>query len=107
MAIGPLDFKDDSADMTVEIRAKTTEAKKPTYRVIFTSSEIKTIEKDEIEKNNTLLPENWMYLARIRVEAAFRGVCGSKNLDDAIEAVSKGEDPENMSQEVMAIPRWL
>lgn len=98
-----LDFEDDSAEMTIEIRAKTTEAKKPTYNVIFTDSEIKTIEADEIKKGNTLLPEDWMYLARIRVEAATRGVCGGLKLDDVIGAVSKEGDPNNISEKVKDI----
>lgn len=87
-----LDFKDDSAELTVEIRAKTTESEKPTYQVIFTDDEIKTIEADEEKKGNTLLPEDWMYLTRIRVESAMRGICGQVNIDSAIESISSEHD---------------
>ena len=90
-----LDFKDDSAELTVEIRARATESYKPTYQVIFTDDEIKTIEADEEKKGNTLLPEDWMYLTRIRVESAMRGICGQVNIDEAIESISS----ENVSEE--------
>jgi regulator of protease activity HflC (stomatin/prohibitin superfamily) len=84
-----LDFDDDSAEVTVEIRARATESYKPTYEVIFTSEEIMAIEDEERKKGNVPLPEYWMYLLLMRVEAALRGVCGGIKLDDAIKSIAK------------------
>ncbi len=83
-----LDFEDDSAEVTVEIRARATESQKPTYEIIFTPEEIMAIEDEERKRGNVPLPENWMYLLLMRVEAALRGICGRMVLDDAIKSVA-------------------
>ena len=84
-----LDFTDDSAEVTVEIRAKVLGSYKPTYHIIFTGDEIRAIEEEEKQKGNVRLPENWMYLLMMRVEAALRGICGGMNLDDVIKSVAR------------------
>ena len=83
-----LDFEDDSAEVTVEIRARATESFNPTYEIIFTPEEIMAIEDEEKKRGNVPLPENWMYLLLMRVEAALRGVCGGIKLDDAIKSIA-------------------
>jgi regulator of protease activity HflC (stomatin/prohibitin superfamily) len=95
-----LDFLDDSAELTVEIRAMALDPKCPTYRVIFTDDEIKAIEEEETQKGNTLLPERWMYFTRIRVESAVRGICGRFGIDDAIKSVSYAMEEGKIKLEI-------
>ncbi|KAF5420377.1 MAG: Regulator of protease activity HflC, stomatin/prohibitin superfamily [Candidatus Methanocomedens sp.] len=80
-----LNFEDDTAEVTVEIRARTLESYKPTYGIIYTDDEIAAIEGEERIKSNVPLPEHWMYLPLMRVEATLRGICGRMKLDDAIK----------------------
>lgn len=84
-----LDFEDDSAEVTVEIRARTTESYEPTYGIIFTDDEIRAIEDEEKKRGNVPLPEYWMYLLLMRVEAALRGICGRMKIDEAIKSIAR------------------
>ena len=84
-----LNFEDDTAEVMVEIRARTLESYKPTYEIIFTDDEITAIEEKERIKSNVQLSEDWMYLLLMRVEAALRGICGRMKLDDAIKSSAR------------------
>jgi len=70
------------------------ESYKPTYHVIFTDDEIRAIEEEEKKKGNVRLPENWMYLLMMRVEAATRGICGGMKLDEVIKSVARRVETE-------------
>ena len=84
-----LEFSNDSAEVTVHIRAKVTDSRKATYGMDFTSTEIKAIEKREKDKGNVAFPEYWMYMALFRTEAAVRGVCGKISIDEAIKSTAQ------------------
>lgn len=98
-----LDFEDDSAEVTAEIRARTTESKKPTYEIVFTPEEVMAIEEEERKRGNISLPENWMYLLLMRVEAALRGVCGGIKLDDAIKSIAQKTETNDETATELAL----
>jgi len=89
-----LEFSNDSAEVTVHIRAKVTNSHDATYYIDFTDAEIEAIESKEKKRGNVIFPEDWMYLALFRAEAAVRGVCGNIGVDEAIKStaqISAGE----------------
>lgn len=89
-----LEFKDGSVGVAVKVFCKAYNPYKLGYGMSVTDEEIGGIEQQEIDKGFAKLPENWMYFAATKIEAAARGVSGRYTIDQAIEARSVGKKGE-------------
>ena len=99
-----LEFKNGSAGLVIKVMARAMDAYNATYEIKITNEEIQGIEIKEKDEGITKLPEIWMYLAAIKIEAAVRGVCGNLSIDDAIQAkaISSDDDKIEIDPEIIA-----
>ncbi|MFA6097190.1 MAG: SPFH domain-containing protein [Candidatus Paceibacterota bacterium] len=86
-----LEFKGGTIGVNIKLICRAYDSYELGFGIYITDEEIAAIEKTERDMGFDKLPENWMYFAAIKAEAAIRGVCGRYTIDEAIEARSVGK----------------
>lgn len=89
-----LEFIGGSVGLKAKVVCRAMNAYGVGYEINITNEEIDAIEQLEKDKGLHKLPENWMYITAVIVEAAVRGVAGKYTIDEAIAATVIGEKNE-------------